>query len=312
MTRKRIVTTIVAAAAFSLAAGVAGAQERAAGGQRRESGRAVQQGRAQRREAPPQAAPRLSEGRRQEAARAASGGGERRSYAGPRATAPARETRPSVAPQAEIRSERGARPPAGRDTPRTHIGGQAAPRAVPRSYDRQPSPAYRPDSVYGSSLHGGGYSGGYGQHETRRYVRPPHVQPYRPYYFSRPYYGFRPHVQIGFGIWLGVSVPYPWVYFGSYRPRVYGYYDRAYYGVAPGMYQYGGLSFDIQPSDADLWVDGEYVGPVGTFTPYGEPLTLWPGVHLVAIVREGFRTMEWEVTVQPGQVIPYRGMLARW
>jgi hypothetical protein len=63
--------------------------------------------------------------------------------------------------------------------------------------------------------------------------------------------------------------------------------------------------------DADLYVDGEYVGPVGTFTPYGEPLTLWPGVHRIAIVRDGFRTMEWEVAVQPGRVVPYRGMLAR-
>ena len=84
-----------------------------------------------------------------------------------------------------------------------------------------------------------------------------------------------------------------------------------YVGVAPALQLYGGVSFDIQPSDADLFVDGEYVGSVGTFTPYGEPLTLWPGVHRIAIVRDGFRTMEWEVAVQPGQVIPYRGMLAR-
>jgi len=159
--------------------------------------------------------------------------------------------------------------------------------------------------------------GGYGRYETRRYVRPPHYQPYRPYYFSRPYYGFRPHLHIGFGVWLGVSVPYPWAYFGTYVPRVYGsygqgYYGRTYIGVAPGVQQYGGLSFDIQPSDADLFVDGEYVGAVGTFTPYGEPLTLWPGVHRIAIARDGFRTMEFEVTVQPGQVIPYRGTLIRW
>jgi hypothetical protein len=179
---------------------------------------------------------------------------------------------------------------------------------VTRPGDNQPSPAYRPDSGRGYPQYGGGH----GRYDTPRYVRPPHFQPYRPLYFSRPYYGFRPHVHIGFGGWLGVSVPYPWAYVGSYRPRVYGYYSRQYYGVAPGMYQYGGLSFDIQPSDADLWVDGEYVGPVGTFTPYGEPLTLWPGVHHIAIVREGFRTMEWEVTVEPGRVIPYRGMLARW
>jgi hypothetical protein len=151
----------------------------------------------------------------------------------------------------------------------------------------------------------------YGRYGYRGYVRPPHFQPYRPYYFSRPYYGFRPHLHIGFGVWLGAPVPYPWAYFGTYRPRVYGLHDQGYFGVAPAVQLYGGVSFDIQPSDADLFVDDEYVGSVGTFTPYGEPLTLYPGVHRIAIVRDGFRTMEWEVAIQPGQVIPYRGMLAR-
>ena len=111
--------------------------------------------------------------------------------------------------------------------------------------------------------------------------------------------------------------PYPWAYFGTYVPRVYGSYGQGdygqtYVGVAPAVQQYGGVSFDIQPADADLFVDGEYVGSVGTFTPYGEPLTLYPGVHRIAIVRDGFRSMEFEVAIQPGQVIPYRGMLARW
>jgi archaellum component FlaG (FlaF/FlaG flagellin family) len=93
---------------------------------------------------------------------------------------------------------------------------------------------------------------------------------------------------------------------------VYGYYGGSNYGYTLGVQQYGGLSFDIQPYDAGVFVDGEYVGTVGTFTPSGEPLTLWPGVHHIAIVCDGFRTMEWDVTVQPGQVIPYRGMLSRW
>ncbi len=74
---------------------------------------------------------------------------------------------------------------------------------------------------------------------------------------------------------------------------------------------YGGVSFDIQPSDADLFVDGEYVGPVGDFTPYGEPLTLTPGVHRIDVQREGFQPMSWDVTVEPGQVIPYRGAMER-
>jgi hypothetical protein len=164
--------------------------------------------------------------------------------------------------------------------------------------------------------------GGYGPYYSGPYVRPYDFRPCRPYVFSRPYYSFRARLNLGFGLWIGFTVPYPWSYFGDYRPRVYGYYNDGYYGgsyyndgyygAAPGLQYYGGLSFDIQPSDADLWVDGEYVGMVETFTPYGEPLTLLPGVHRIAIVRQGFRTMEWDVTVEPGLVIPYRGVMEPW
>ena len=308
MTRRLIYTTILAVAAVSVAVGAAGAQDREGNGRRRESGRAVQQGHAQRRESPPPAAPRASGSRQQAAAQTMSRGDERRLRAVPQSTSRRGESQPYSAPRTEYRANRGGQPQGRQVAPREYAGGRTEQRAVQPSYGGQRQPAYRQDDRFGAPQYGGGYR----HYENRRYVRPPHYQPYRPLYFSRPYYGFRAHLHLGFGVWLGAAVPYPWAYFGTYRPRVYGSYGQGYYGVAPGMQQYGGLSFDIQPSDADLYVDGEYVGPVGTFTPYGEPLTLWPGVHHIAIVRDGFRTMEWEVSVEPGRVIPYRGMLARW
>jgi hypothetical protein len=82
--------------------------------------------------------------------------------------------------------------------------------------------------------------------------------------------------------------------------------------VAPGVPVYGGVSFDIQPGDAELYVDDEYVGTIGSFTPNGEPLTLTPGQHRIVVQRDGFRSMEWDVTIQPGQVIPYRGEMERF
>jgi hypothetical protein len=136
--------------------------------------------------------------------------------------------------------------------------------------------------------------------------------PYRPFYFSRPYYSFLPRLSIGFGLWLGNQVPYPYAYLGDYRPRVYGSYPEGSYDVTAGVSVYGGVSFDIQPTDADLFVDGEYVGPIGNFTPNSEPLTLTPGNHRIAVQSEGFRPMEWDVTVEPGQVIPYRGAMERY
>jgi hypothetical protein len=255
------------------------------------------------------------EGRERARARSAQSGGGERESRGSRAVPRPAESRQSSAVQEAPRDIQGRRNQGSRAASR----GSGSPSYSPPAHS---APQYRPggsqartypDSRRGYSPSGGGYER-YGSHG---YVRPPHYRPYRPYYFSRPYYGFRPYVHIGFGVWLGAAVPYPWAYFGAYVPRVYGsygreYYGRTYVGAAPAVQQYGGVSFDIQPTDADLFVDGEYVGAVGTFTPWGEPLTLWPGVHRIAIVRDGFRTMEWEVTVQPGQVIPYRGMLARW
>ena len=151
------------------------------------------------------------------------------------------------------------------------------------------------------------------------------TRPITPYYFGHAYYSFRPYWNIGFGLWVGYSVPYPYGYFYSgYAPHVYGsYYPTTsydsgsdYYGIEPYMATpavtvYGGVSFDIQPSDADLFIDGEYVGTVGTFGPAGEPLTLTPGQHRIAIQRNGYRAMEWDVTIEPGQVIPYRGVMEK-
>ncbi len=208
---------------------------------------------------------------------------------------------------------------------------QAQPRVEQRTYGGTPNngrgsgsdqratyrypPNYgHPNSYYARPYH------------SRAYVRPPHYAPYRPYYFGHSYYSFRPYWNIGFGLWVGYTVPYPYTYFyAGYAPRVYGtyysttnYYSGSdYYGIEPYMAKpavsvYGGVSFDIQPSDADLFIDGEFVGTVGTFSPTGEPLTLTPGEHRIAIQRNGYRPMEWDVTIEPGQVIPYRGVMERY
>jgi hypothetical protein len=209
-------------------------------------------------------------------------------------------------------------------------GSQAGPRGYDnRSYGSQPAPRQavpRPPNSYGyrapaygpngrGYYNGGSYNGRYyaRPYYGNVYVRPYGWAPYRPYYFGSAYYAFRPWFSIGFGLSIGYPVSYPYAYLGTYRPRVYGYYDGAVpYSVSPSVSVYGGVSFDIQPSDADVFVDGEYAGTVGTFTPYGEPLTLTPGQHRIVVQREGFRSMEWEVTVEPGQVIPYRGEMQRF
>ncbi len=196
----------------------------------------------------------------------------------PRATAPRQVVRPQVQPRRAAAPQRVA---PRRNDQRSY----AAPRT--ERYDR--NNRYDRDRRYDSR--------NYSYRPSYRVVRP-----YRPFYFPRSYFVFRPRVSIGFGFWLGYPVAYPYAYLGSYAPPVYG-------RVMPGVSIYGGLSFEISPYDAAVFVDGEYAGTVGQYPPNAPPLTLTPGPHRVEIQAQGFRPMMWDVNIVPGQVIPWQGAM---
>ena len=184
---------------------------------------------------------------------------------------------------------------------RGYYGGS---RAVPRP-PGYVGPNY-PNRYYSGRYYGSRYYGGY--YGPRYYPGRPYWYgaPYRPYYYySRPWYSFRPWFSIGIGVWAGYAVPFP-VY--GYQPY-YGYGSTGYIGVAPSVSQYGAVSFDLQPQDAELYVDGNYVGRVGDFSPSYPPLTLAPGRHRVEVQAQGYAPLVFDVDVVPGRVIPYRGEL---
>ena len=141
-------------------------------------------------------------------------------------------------------------------------------------------------------------------------------------------------MSIGFGLWIGHSVaypayayPYPAPYpYATGYPYAYPYpYPYAYpvpypvpYGspaspgsvsAAPGVAGYGGVSFEITPADAEVYVDGGYAGRVSDFGPSQQPLTLTPGVHRIEIRAPGYRPLEFNVAITAGHVIPYQGTL---
>ena len=142
-------------------------------------------------------------------------------------------------------------------------------------------------------------------------VRPYVVRPYyRPYavapYYSAPYF-FRPHYRFGFGISLGYPVPF---FAYPYPLAVYGYAaPAAPVVVGPGSIQYGGVSLEITPADANVYVDGNYAGLAGDFDGTRQPLTLAGGAHHVEIDAPGYRQWAFDVNVLPGQIVPYRGQL---
>ena len=83
-------------------------------------------------------------------------------------------------------------------------------------------------------------------------------------------------------------------------------------GVQPSQpSNMGGLSFEITPSSAELFVDGAQVGTVGEFTPTTQPLGLPAGPHEIEVRAPGYRSMTLDVNIIAGQVIPYQGTLER-
>ena len=74
----------------------------------------------------------------------------------------------------------------------------------------------------------------------------------------------------------------------------------------------GGLSFDISPSDARIYVDQQYMGIAAQYLPTEPPLSLAPGRHRVEIHASGFEVIAFDVDILPGQVIPYQGDLQRF
>jgi len=162
-----------------------------------------------------------------------------------------------------------------------------------------------------------------------------------PLHYYRPYYAFHPRFSLGFGLWAGY--PLSWAYPFYYPPYPY-YPNYPYYpypnpyapagpgysvappvegepdttgatvgtaGVEPDQSNLGGMSFEITPSDAQLFIDGNYVGTVGQFTPSTQPLGVPAGRHHVEVRDAGYKTMSFDVDIEAGQVIPYQGQMER-
>jgi hypothetical protein len=58
-------------------------------------------------------------------------------------------------------------------------------------------------------------------------------------------------------------------------------------------------------------VDGNFVGTVGQFTASSQPLGLAAGRHRVEVSAPGYRSINFDVNIIAGQVIPYQGSMER-
>jgi hypothetical protein len=104
----------------------------------------------------------------------------------------------------------------------------------------------------------------------------------------------------------------------AYPPQGQGQ-QQGYYEPDPGQMSVtarpgsasGGVSFDMTPSNADVYIDGKFAGKVSDLGPTTQPLGLTPGRHHVEIRASGYQTMSVDADVIAGQVIPYQGQMQR-
>ena len=157
-----------------------------------------------------------------------------------------------------------------------------------------------------------------------------------PAHFYRPYYTFQPRRSLGFGMWAGSPFAYPYAF---YDPLFYYPYDSSYSDdssfphypdgylssddsaptystswssmVQPDQTNMGGLSFDVTPATAELFVDNMRVGTVGQFTPTTQPVGLPAGHHHIEIRTPGHHTMSFDVDIVAGEVTPFQGTMER-
>jgi hypothetical protein len=167
-------------------------------------------------------------------------------------------------------------------------GGTVTGRAVPRPSIRSGRPVAGSPRIVAP----------YGGYRTYRYG-----YPYRPYY-----YPYRP----GFGFGFYTSFGYPYGYYGSpYRygyPYAYPYGSYYGYPLAPGAgyynstpaAAYGGVRIKGAPQDAQVYVDGYYVGVVDDFDGGLQQLNLDAGPHQLEIRVPGQPPAQYDVNVQPG------------
>ena len=149
-----------------------------------------------------------------------------------------------------------------------------------------------------------GYGGAYGYangYAYSPYYYAPRALAYR--YAPRHYYGSGGHLSIYFGIGSG------YLYGSAYSGRIYGYRGgAASYG---GGQYYGDIRLDVNPPDAEVYVDGYYAGIVDDFDGQYQRLALEAGPHKIEIGARGLQSQVFDVYVDPSRTVELRADLLR-
>jgi PEGA domain len=149
---------------------------------------------------------------------------------------------------------------------------------------------------------------------ARGSVPPPHgnggapiiVYPYDPWGF----WG-------GYGLGLGYLYYDPFYYGGYGFGSPYGYGGYGYggygssgsggYGVSQSYRETGSVRLKVDPKQAQVFVDGYYVGVIDSFDGAFQKLELEGGGHKIELKADGFEPFTLDVLITPGETVTYKG-----
>jgi len=158
--------------------------------------------------------------------------------------------------------------------------------------------------------------------------RPPGYPGYQPpYYPGYPGY-YPPYWGSAYWYWYPYGYGYPW--YGSFGLGFF-YYDCWYWGYGacgyPGYGAYGGfpgyggggyapqadntgsLRLKVKPREAEVYVDGYFVGVIDSFDGTFQKLRLQSGGHRIEVRATGYEPLVFDVLIPPWETITYTGAL---
>ena len=121
-------------------------------------------------------------------------------------------------------------------------------------------------------------------------------------HFGGGHFGGRTRVFIGGG--------WGWGWWGW--PGYYGYYgygpgyERQAYGPAE---QWATIDTDISPEEAQVYLDGRYIGTADDFDGYPDYLYLKPGRYRIEFRLEGYETLTRQIEARPGMYLDFTDKL---
>jgi hypothetical protein len=109
---------------------------------------------------------------------------------------------------------------------------------------------------------------------------------------------------------------------GAYYGGYYGGYYDPWFGAYPGYDPYGqgaysnykdegALHLKIKPKEAEVFVDGYYVGIVDDFDGVFEKLHIESGSHRIEVRADGYEPLAFDIHITPNHTMTYRGELKK-